>query len=173
LGPVAIKNGSKNAHSASVSRPRIKSTSFQEAALNQAAIPTSITLSTSPSFLKEVLSEHFAAEKAFVALLTELIDRSIEIAAKRHALAHGRYEWTARLEGQSMVPAVRVIRQYKKTTQTFEFSVSDLLDVRYELANLAGKLSSICGCQRPDKWLQNVLPSAEISRLQQMVTKPT
>jgi hypothetical protein len=42
LGPVAIKNGSKNAHSASVSRPRIKSASFQEAALNQAAIPPSI-----------------------------------------------------------------------------------------------------------------------------------
>lgn len=125
------------------------------------------------TFLKGVLSEYFADDQSLVRLLTDIVDRSVGIAAIRHALAHGRYEWTARLKDQSMVPVVRVIRRYKKTSQTFELSVSDLLDVRHELANLTGKLNSILGCERPDNWLQNALPSAEISHLQQILVKRT
>lgn len=121
--------------------------------------------------LKSVLSEHFAAERSLVTLLTDVVDCSLGIAPVRHALAHGRYEWTARLNGQSMVPVVRVIRQYKKTNQSFELSVSDLLDVRHDLANLTGKLNSILNCERPEMWLQNTLPSDEMSRLQQILSK--
>lgn len=123
------------------------------------------------TFLAQTLDRAFSKPN-FVKFICDDLVRSKDIADKRNALAHGKYEWGARLDGDVMTPILRTIREYKKSWQTLEFSVEDLTNLRLQVSNLAGRLNSIVNVTSSDTWLRSALPSDDISLLQQIFSKP-
>ena len=117
------------------------------------------------NFMLERLAEKFP-DRLFRALFMDIFERAKIVYDKRNSLAHGRYEWTARVEDSKMVPIVRTVGMVQRQEVEFEFSASDLLDLRYEIANIAGRLGAIVSNAASNSWLPTVLPSDEISLLQ-------
>jgi hypothetical protein len=119
----------------------------------------------------EALAQHIDAvfddTMHFKAVLQDTFNRSRSPHRKRNALAHGRYTWTARAEEPEpgkieMVPVVHV----EARGGPIQLSVSDLTGLRYELANLAGRLQALTSGSLHDDWLCSVLPPNEMHLLQ-------